>query len=57
VLEVTPSVAKMIMDRKSAQEIQDQAEAEGMVLMWEDGFIKAARGVTTIDEIVRVSKE
>jgi type IV pilus assembly protein PilB len=57
VLEVTPSVAKMIMDRKSAQEIQDQAEAGGMVLMWEDGFIKAARGVTTIDEIVRVSKE
>lgn len=57
VLEVTPTVADMIMSHKSSQEIQDQAEKEGMVLLWEDGFIKAAKGITTIDEIVRVSKE
>ncbi len=57
ILEVTPSVAQMIMEHKSAQEIQDMAEKEGMILMWEDGFIKALKGITTIDEIVRVSKE
>jgi type IV pilus assembly protein PilB len=56
-LEVTPQVAEMIMEHKSAQEIQDQAEKEGMILMWEDGFLKALGGITTIDEIVRVSKE
>jgi type IV pilus assembly protein PilB len=57
ILEVTPAIAEMIMQHKSAQEIQEQAEKEGMILMWEDGFIKAAKGITTIDEIVRVSKE
>ncbi len=57
VLEVTPTVADMIMQHKSSGEIQDQAEKEGMVLMWEDGFIKAIKGITTVDEIVRVSKE
>lgn len=57
VLEVTPAVAEMIMQHKSAQEIQDQAEKEGMILMWEDGFIKAVKGITTVDEILRVSKE
>ncbi len=57
VLEVTPTLAQMIMEHKSAQEIQDQGEQEGMVLMWEDGFIKALKGITTIDEIIRVSKE
>ncbi|MCL5666533.1 MAG: GspE/PulE family protein [Patescibacteria group bacterium] len=57
ILEVSPQIAEMIMAHKSAQEIQDQAEKEGMVLMWEDGFIKAGKGVTTIDEILRVSKE
>lgn len=57
ILEVTPAVSQMIMEHKSSQEIQDQAEKEGMVLMWEDGFIKAIKGITTIDEIVRVSKE
>lgn len=57
ILEVTPIIGSMIMNRKSAQEIQEQAEKDGMVLMWEDGFIKASKAITTIDEIVRVSKE
>jgi type IV pilus assembly protein PilB len=57
ILEVTPEVAMLIMERKSSQEIQDQAEKEGMVLMWEDAFIKAVQGQTTIEEILRVSKE
>jgi type IV pilus assembly protein PilB len=57
ILEVTPTVSTMIMEHKSAQEIQDQGEMEGMTLLWEDGFIKAIKGITTIDEIVRVSKE
>jgi type IV pilus assembly protein PilB len=57
ILEVTPEVADLIMQHKSAQEIQDEAEKHGMVLMWEDGFIKALKGITTVDEILRVSKE
>ncbi len=57
ILEVTPTVGQMIMAHKSSQEIQEQGEKEGMVLMWEDGFIKATKGITTIDELVRVSKE
>ncbi len=57
ILEVTPAVAQMIMAHKSSQEIQEQGEKEGMTLMWEDGFIKASKGITTIDELVRVSKE
>ncbi|MDE2311864.1 MAG: type II/IV secretion system protein [Patescibacteria group bacterium] len=57
ILEVSAVVADMIMEHKSSQEIQEQAEKEGMLLMWEDGFIKAAKGITTIDEIIRVSKE
>ncbi len=57
ILEVTPKVADMIMEHKTAQEIQEQAETEGMITLWEDGFIKAIQGQTTIEEILRVSKE
>lgn len=57
ILEVTPGIADMVMQHKSAGEIQDQAEADGMVLLWQDGFIKAIQGITTVDEILRVSKE
>ncbi len=57
ILEVSPAISQMIMAHNSAPEIQEQGEKEGMVLMWEDGFIKAAKGITTVEEIVRVSKE
>ena len=56
-LEVTPEIAQMIVKRATTQEIQEAAENNGMILMWEDGFIKAVRGITTIEEILRVSKE
>ena len=57
ILEMTQEISGMIMQHKSAQDIQDEAESHGMVLMWEDGFIKAVQGMTTVDEIIRVSKE
>jgi type IV pilus assembly protein PilB len=57
ILEMTPKIGDMIMAHKSSGEIQDEAEKNGMTLMWEDGFIKAVKGITTVDEILRVSKE
>jgi len=57
ILEMTQEISSLIMQHKSAQDIQDEAESHGMVLMWEDGFIKAVQGMTTVDEIIRVSKE
>jgi type IV pilus assembly protein PilB len=57
ILEVTPAIGEMIIKHSSTQELQDAAESAGMILMWQDGFIKAVQGITTIDEILRVSKE
>ena len=57
ILENTPEVQELIVKRATTLEIQEQAEQQGMILMWQDGFIKAIRGVTTIDEILRVTKE
>lgn len=56
-LEVTPQIGNMILKHAASGEIQSAAEADGMILMWEDGFIKAVEGITTVDEILRVSKE
>ncbi len=58
ILEVTPEIGELIIKHASAQEIQDLAEKQhDMVLIWQDGFIKAAKGMTTIEEILRVTKE
>lgn len=57
VLEVTPEVQQLIVSRATTVDIQNKAEEQGMTLMWEDGFIKASLGITTIDEILRVTRD
>lgn len=57
ILENTPEIEDLIVKRATAQDIEAQAVAQGMVTMWQDGFIKAVKGVTTIEEILRVTKE
>ena len=56
-LDITENIAKLIMSRMTTAQIQEQGVNEGMVLMWQDGFIKAHTGLTTIFEVLRVSKE
>ncbi len=57
ILEVTPSISALITARATAAEIETAAKKEGMVSLFDDGFSKAFTGVTTIDEVLRVTKE
>jgi type IV pilus assembly protein PilB len=56
VLEVTKAIRKLINDRTDADEVLRKAREEGMSLMLDDGLIKVQRGLTTIEEIIRVTK-
>ncbi len=57
VLEITESIRTLITRQANADEIAKQARAEGMLTMMEDGIIKAARGLTSIEEVLRATKE
>ncbi len=57
VLEMDESIGKLITSNASSDDIEKKARANGMQTMSEDGFIKAVRGVTSIEEVVRVTKE
>jgi type II secretory ATPase GspE/PulE/Tfp pilus assembly ATPase PilB-like protein len=57
VLDVSASIQKFIMGNATSAQIQDQAIAEGMVTMQTDGLIKAIRGETAIEEVLRVTRE
>ncbi len=57
VLPVTETIKELIIKKASSDEIQAQAEKEGMITMVEDGFIKAVQGLTTIEEVLRVIME
>ena len=54
VLPITQTIKEMIVQKAISDEIQKQAQKEGMRLMIEDGFIKATQGITSIEEILRV---
>ena len=57
VLSMSEGVQELVLKHASAEEIKAQAVKEGMLTMLQDGFLKAKRGVTTIDELLRVTKE
>lgn len=57
VLNNSSAVEKLITANATASEIQAQSIADGMITMQTDGLIKALRGETTIEEVLRVTKE
>jgi type II secretory ATPase GspE/PulE/Tfp pilus assembly ATPase PilB-like protein len=57
VLEVDDDIQKMISQKATAKELEDKAREKGMMTMVEDGFAKAIQGITSLEEILRVTKE
>lgn len=57
VLSNTTEIQQLIVANATSEKIEAQAIAEGMVTMQTDGFIKALRGQTTLEEILRVTAE
>lgn len=56
VLEVTNEIKKLITTKCDAETISQAARKEGMRMMIEDGLEKAVKGITTIEEVIRVTK-
>lgn len=57
VLSNSAAVQKLIVMNNTSDEIQAEAIKEGMITMQVDGLVKALRGQTTVEEILRVTSE
>jgi type II secretory ATPase GspE/PulE/Tfp pilus assembly ATPase PilB-like protein len=57
VLKVSQTIKDLVMKGETSDAIEKQAKAEGMSTMIEDGVFKAAQGLTTIEEVLRVISE
>ncbi|MFZ3010126.1 MAG: GspE/PulE family protein [Candidatus Microsaccharimonas sp.] len=57
VLTNSDTIQKLIMSHATSAQIQQQSISEGMMTMQIDGLIKALRGETTVEEVVRVSRD
>lgn len=55
VFSISDNIKELILKRSTSAEIQKAAEAEGMVTMREDGYLKAIAGNTTLAEVNRVA--
>ncbi len=56
-LPMTDPVRKLILAREEAGAIQKLAVAEGMQTLYENGLDKVVQGVTTLEEVMRVTSE
>ena len=54
---ITEDVRSLILRRVSSREIRRKAIDEGMVTLRQDGWARAVEGVTTIEEVLRVTQE
>jgi type IV pilus assembly protein PilB len=57
ILAMSPAIRDIILHSSTSDAIEEQAKKEGMLTMFEDGLYKAARGITSIEEVLRTISE
>jgi len=60
ILELLPmsdSIRRLVMQQATSGEIHEQAVKEGMRTMYQDGLVKCLKGITTVEEVLRVTQE
>ncbi len=57
VFQVSETIQDLTLKRSTSSDIQKQAQAEGMISMRQDGYLKALAGLTSLDEVNRVAAE
>lgn len=57
VLAMDTEIRKMVTQEATTEEIEAAAKKAGMATMVEDGFLKIVQGVTSLEEVMRATKE
>lgn len=57
VLTVSEKMGRMMMENVPASEIDKEAIENGMITIIQDGYLKALEGITTIEDVLRVSRD
>ncbi len=57
VLDVNKDIINKINERADAEQIRTYVTEHGMITMLQDGLVKAKQGITTIEEVLRVTRD
>ena len=55
-MTMTSQIREMTFKGESTQNIRKMARKQGMRTLFEDGMIKAIKGLTTLDEVLRITQ-
>jgi type IV pilus assembly protein PilB len=56
-MTMTPQIREMTFKGESTQNVRRLARKQGMRTLFEDGIIKAIRGITTLEEVMRITQK
>ena len=56
-MDMTKEIRQMALHHRSSGELRDQARKDGMTMLSEDGWRLVGRGITTPNEVMRVTKD
>lgn len=56
-LPVSEKMSTLILQNADSNSIEKEAVAGGMIVLKQDGYLKALQGITTIEEVLRVAQE
>jgi general secretion pathway protein E len=56
-LPISDAIRRLVLQRAETRELHRVAVAEGMRTMYEDGVLKARAGITSIEEVLRVTRD
>ena len=57
VMDISEEIRELIVRRSTSSEIQKKAIEQGMITMRQDGYLKALQGITTLEEVNRVTSD
>ena len=57
VMDITEEIRELIVNRTTSSAIQKKAIEQGMITMRQDGYLKALQGITTLEEVNRVTSD
>jgi type IV pilus assembly protein PilB len=57
VFAMNPAMEKLLLNHATSSDIQAQAEADGMITMKQDGYLKMLTGITSLEEVARVAQD
>ncbi|MFA5999330.1 MAG: type II secretion system ATPase GspE [Candidatus Babeliales bacterium] len=55
IMQMTPGISQLVVQRADSLKIKDQALKDGMTLLLHDGILKIEAGITTIEEVLSVA--